>query len=313
MAVNKKILAAVGTGTALTAASFALSERVMRIALDRNACIIPGVNGDRKGDDPYAMFEEPGEKLRQTPHEVVEITSHDGLKLVGHWFEADAPKRVILAAHGWRANWYRDFGYSYPFLKEEGCSILYMEQRGQGESEGRYIGFGLLERYDVLDWLHWINERCGDKFPVYLAGISMGATTVLMAAGQELPSNVKGIIADCGFTSPAAIFKHVTRDEMHLPFLMTDLFSRIICKRMIGVSPYSYSTVDALRTNRIPVLLIHGQKDSFVPVEMTKENYEACSGPREIMIVPEAIHGLSYAVDKVRYEETERQFWEKYD
>ena len=313
MSVNRKAAAIIGAGAAFTAGAYALTEYVLRSAIDREAGKLPGTGTGRSENDPYAMFDAPGEELRNTPHEKVEITSRDGLKLVGHWFEADRPKRVILAAHGWKASWYRDFGYSYPFLKSEDCSILYIEQRGQGESEGRYIGFGLLERYDVIDWLGWIEQRCGTDIPVYLAGISMGATTVLMAAGQELPPNVKGIIADCGFTSPTAIWKHVARDVMHIPFLVTDLFSRAMCRRILGVSPASYSTVDALKTNRVPVLFIHGQEDSFVPVSMTKENYEACIAPKEIMIVPGAIHGMSYAVAKEAYEEKERQFWAKYD
>lgn len=313
MSVNRKAAAIIGAGAAFTAGAYALTGYVLRSAIDRESGKLPGTGTGRSENDPYAMFDAPGEELRNTPHETVEITSRDGFKLVGHWFEADDPKRVILAAHGWKASWYRDFGYSYPFLKSENCSILYIEQRGQGESEGRYIGFGLLERFDVLDWLSWIEKRCGTQIPVYLAGISMGATTVLMASGQELPPNVKGIIADCGFTSPTAIWRHVARDIMHIPFLVTDLFSRVMCRRILGVSPASYSTVDALRTNKVPVLFIHGQDDSFVPVSMTRENYEACAAPKDIMIVPGAIHGMSYAAAKEAYEEKERQFWAKYD
>ena len=313
MTVKRKAAAIIGAGAAFTAASYALTDYILRSAIDRNAQKLPGVGAGNYEDSPYARFREWGEQLRDTPHETVEITSRDGLKLVGHWFGAESPKRVILAAHGWKACWYRDFGYSYPFLRDENCSVLYIEQRGQGESEGRYIGFGLLERFDVIDWLGWIEQRCGTEIPVYLLGVSMGATTVLMASGQELPPNGKGIIADCGFTSPTAIWKHVAREGLHLPFLITDLYSRALCRRMIGVSPASYSTVDALKTNQVPVLFVHGQDDTFVPVSMTKENYEACVAPKEIMIVPGAIHGLSYAVAKEAYEEKERQFWSKYD
>ena len=313
MSVKKKAAAVIGAGAAFTAASYALTDYVMRKALKRNTGMLPGTDTSKMENDTYAQFKEPGEQLRNAPHERVEIKSRDGLKLVGHWFESEDPKRVILAAHGWKASWYRDFGYSYPFLKSENCSVLYIEQRAQGESEGSYMGFGLLERFDVLDWLGWIEERCGTEIPVYLAGISMGATTVLMASGEELPPNVRGIIADCGFTSPTAIWKHVARDGMHLPFLITDLFSRSMFRRATGMSPASYSTVDAMRVNKVPVLFIHGQEDSFVPVSMTKENYNACVGPKEIMIVPGAIHGLSYATAKEAYEEKERQFWAKYD
>ena len=311
MSVNKKVIAALGTSAALSALTFVLSDYIMRVAMNRK---MPKTKFTRRGDDPYAVFIEPGEQLRNTPHETVEIISHDGLKLVGHWFENEDPKRIILAAHGWRASWSRDFGYSYPFIKSEGCSVLYIEQRAQGNSEGDYMGFGLTERFDILDWLSWIRERCGTELPVYLAGISMGATTVLMASGLELPPEVKGIIADCGFTSPAEIWKHVAKKNMHLPFLMTDLYSRILCMQKLGVASDSYSTVDALRTNTtVPVLFIHGQEDSFVPVDMTKQNYEACAAEKEIMIVPGAIHGMSYYVDKERYEEKEREFFRKHD
>ena len=311
MSFNKRLAAVLGTSAAVSALSFMMSDYIMRMAMNRK---MPKTKFTRKGEDPYAVFEEPAEKLKNTPHETVEIISHDGLRLVGHWFENEDPKRIILAAHGWRSSWNRDFGYSFPFLRDEGCSILYIEQRAQGNSEGEYMGFGLTERFDILDWLNWIRERCGMELPVYLAGISMGATTVLMASGLELPSEVKGIIADCGFTSPADIWRHVAKRNMHLPFLMTDLYSRILCRRKLGVASNSYSTVDALRTNTtVPVLFVHGQEDSFVPVEMTKRNYEACAAGKEIMIVPGAIHGMSYYVDKERYEEKEKEFVRKHD
>lgn len=313
MKINRTGVAVIGTGAAVTAASYALTDRILRMAIERDAGMWPPIGWRKKGDDPYARFKEPGEELRNTPHETVGITARDGVSLSGHWFEAETPKRVILAVHGWRTSWCRDFGYSYPFLRSEDCSILYIEQRGQGQSGGKYIGFGLLERYDIADWLEWIVSRCGREIPVYLSGISMGATTVLMASGLELPGNVRGIIADCGFTSPKDIWKHVAREDMHLPFLLTDLFSRMMCRRRIGVSSDSYSTLEALRTNRIPVLFIYGQSDNFVPVWMTSENYKACAAPKEIMIVPGAIHGLSYADAKDRYEEKERDFWKKYD
>lgn len=311
MALNKKVAAAVGTSVAVSALSFMMSDYIMRMAMDRK---MPKTNFTRRGEDPYAVFDEYAERLKNTPHETVEIESHDGLKLVGHWFENEDPKRIILAAHGWRSHWYRDFAYSFQFLREQGCSILYIEQRAQGASEGKYMGFGLTERYDILDWLAWIREKCGTDLPVYLAGISMGATTVLMASGLGLPPEVKGIIADSGFTSPAEIWKHVAKKNMHLPFLLTDLYSRILCRLKLGVASNSYSTVDALKTNAsIPVLFVHGQDDSFVPVEMTKENYAACAAPKDILIVPGAIHGMGYYVEKEKYEEKEKEFFRKYD
>jgi len=312
MTFKGKTAAVLGAGAVLSGLSYAVTNYVMKLALDREMPKVP-FSGKKDGDDPYAVFDEYAERLENIPHEKVEITSSDGLKLAGHWFEAEHPKRVILAAHGWRSRWSRDFGYSYDFLRQQNCSILYIEQRGQGNSEGRYMGFGITERYDIVDWLNWINDRVGIELPVYLAGVSMGATTVLMASGLELPGNVRGIIADSGFTSPVAIWKHIAQDDMHLPFILENAYSRVVYRKKLGVSAASYSTVDALRTNRIPVLFVHGQDDTFVPVDMTRENYAACTAPKDILIVPGAIHGLSYPVDEKRYQQKEIEFWSRYD
>ena len=236
----------------------------------------------------------------------------DGVKLVGHWFEQENAERVIIAFHGWRSAWYSDFGASFDFFKDHHCSVLYVEQRGQGNSGGDYIGFGLAEHRDILPWVRWVSERCGYEIPVYISGISMGATTVLMAADRDFPSNVKGIMADCGFTSPDAIWKHVARHNLHLPYLLVGFFANQMCKRRFGVNA-ARSTVDALKKCKLPVLLVHGEADAFVPVEMTLENAAACASSVRVLTVPNAIHGLSYIVDQKRYEDAEVKFWEDYD
>ena len=127
------------------------------------------------------------EKLEGSSLNTVEITAQDGIKLVGHWRFCKNPKRIMIAMHGWRSSWSRDFGAISDFWERQDCSVLYAEQRGQNASGGNYMGFGLIERYDVLKWLDWVNQRCGSRLPVYLAGVSMGATTVLMAAGLDVP------------------------------------------------------------------------------------------------------------------------------
>ena len=141
----------------------------------------------------------------------------------------------------------------------------------------------------------------------------MGAATILMAAGLDLPSNIHGIIADCGFTSPDAIWKHVANNNLHIAFGLRGAIADEMLKQKIQMGSDEYSTVEALQSSTIPVMLIHGTDDHFVPVEMTYENYKACAGPKRLLIVPGADHGMSYFVEKDRYEEEIKRFWRDFD
>lgn len=252
-------------------------------------------------------------RLEGKAHERVEIVSRDGTNLVGHFFPSKNPKRIIIAMHGWRTSWSYDFGTMADFLEKNDCTILYAEQRGQNSSGGDYMSFGLAERYDVLDWIGWVTERCGEKLPIYLAGVSMGATTVLMAAGLDLPGNVHGIAADCGFTSPQAIWKHVINKNLHLPYALRGIMADSMFRNRLQMSTDEYSTIDALKCSKVPVLFAHGTEDHFVPIGMTYENYEACAAPKKLFIVPGADHGMSYYFDRKGYEAAVINFWKEFD
>lgn len=258
------------------------------------------------------VLEDSAEALAAKPHELVRIQSDDGQTLLGHWFAHPHAKRVLIAMHGWRSSWNRDFGTIADFWLSHECSVLFVEQRAQNNSGGDYMGFGLIERYDCLDWIHYMVQRVPD-LPIYLCGVSMGATTVLMATGLSLPANVHGVMADCGFTSPYAIFKHVANNNLHIGFGVRGAFADMICKEKIRMSTRDYSTVEALHDCTVPVLFAHGTDDHFVPVEMTYENYKACAAPKCLLIVPGADHGMSHYIDKEGYERTVLSFWDKYD
>lgn len=252
-------------------------------------------------------------RLEQTPHRVIHIQGHGGTTLVGHLFPAEREERVVLAMHGWRSGWARDFGAVADFLRRSGCTVLYAEQRGQGRSSGDYMGFGMVERFDCLQWVRWLNAAGFAHRPIYLAGISMGASTVLMAAGfRELPDNVAGIIADCGFTSARAEFQHVSEKNLHLPYGRRRAHVDALCRRKIEMKPDGYSTLEAMKVCRTPVLFIHGADDSFVPVEMTLENYAACRAPKRLLIVPGANHCMSYFYDTEGYERIIGQFFREH-
>lgn len=310
-------LAAVGLGV-MGAAHMATTRYLVDMALNRQAPKYTARAGNRlAGDLPDAAWMrrrmEIGRQLKARGGDRVQTPGRENIQLVGHWFGVEQPKRVIIAMHGWRSSWCNDFGFILDFWLKNGCSVLLAEQRGQGESGGEHMGFGLLERHDCVSWVNWVNDCCGAALPVYLCGISMGASTVLMAAGLELPKNVRGIIADCGYTSPEAIWRYVARDNLGLSYGSRSAAVNGLCRKRLKVGIGDYSCVDAMAECEIPVLFIHGTDDKFVPIEMTYENYKACAAPKRLFVVPGAGHGMSYLVDTAGYQNAMKQFWNDFD
>ena len=314
-----KIFAAAGIASAAFAASAYITTKLLvKTALDREQ---PGImkrsnvkiSGGKKDERFAKVCKEASDYLMEQEHEKVEITGYDGTSLIGHFFPCESAKRVVIAFHGWRSTWYGDYGMISDFWHKNGCSVLYAEQRGQNNSGGDYIGFGLIERNDCVEWTNWAICRCGRNIPIYLAGLSMGATTVLMASELALPANVHGIMADCGFTSPKAIWKHVAENNLHIGFGVKSVLADMLCRRKINMGAGECSTVEALSKTDIPVLFVHGTDDTFVPVEMTYENYKACASPKRLLIVPGADHAMSYYTDKKSYEKATLAFWNDFD
>lgn len=304
--------------TALAAATYITTKYLVDAAIDRQMpkLIQPTekqISGSRINQDFLKCINDSAEKLSETETEQVEITSDDGIRLVGHWYPCENAERVIVAMHGWRSSWCKDFGMIVDFWHDNKCSVLFAEQRAQNNSDGEYISFGLMERYDCLSWIRWLNENKKSDLPVYLAGISMGATTVLMAAGLGLPDNIHGIMSDCGFTSPNEIWKHVANNNLHFSYNLCGLIANEIFRKKLNMNTSDYSTLDALAGGNIPVLFVHGTDDQFVPVTMTYENYKACTAPKRLLIVPGADHGMSYYLEKEKYEQEVKAFWHDFD
>ena len=240
--------------------------------------------------------------LKERGAQEVSITSFDGLKLSGTWLETENAKGTIILAHGYRSCKLVEFSMVLDFYQSYGLNILLPDQRSHGKSEGRIITFGVKECQDVKKWIDWINVKQNSK-PIILSGLSMGASTVLFLPDEDLPANVKGIIADCGFTSPWEIISCVFRNVTHLPagpsLWVAELFARIFG----GFSLRQKNTKEVLRNSKLPVLLVHGKDDGFVPCEMTQQGYDACTGEKEIFLVEGADHGLSFLKDSERYKE----------
>lgn len=251
--------------------------------------------------------------FRSQKTEELSLCSFDGLRLVGSYLPAagDARGRILLF-HGYRSSGLLDFSAALRFYHDAGYDLLLADQRAHGRSEGRFIGLGVLERRDCRDWAEAMNRWFGAGRPMFLAGLSMGATTVLMASGGTLPGNIRGIIADCGFTSPKDIVVHEMHELMHLPrFPLLPIVS-LLCRILAGYGFGGYSTLTAMEHNRIPVFFVHGDADGFVPAEMSRQNYAACRAEKRLLIVPGADHGMSWLVDPQDYQRELAAFLTRY-
>lgn len=230
----------------------------------------------------------------------ISIISEDGLALQGLWVAAKNPVGTILLVHGYRSTWRVDMSLVLGTYHDMGLNLLIPDQRAHGKSEGKFITFGVKESRDMEMWVQYHNMTFGE-YPLILSGLSMGASTVLFLADKQLPSNVKGIIADCGFTSPAEIISDVFRKVTHLPpqpsVRITDLFCRIFA----GFSLYEQDTRKTLAASRLPVLMVHGKADGFVPHEMSVDGYNGCTSEKQLLLVEDADHGVSFLKDQEGY------------
>lgn len=236
-----------------------------------------------------------------TPYEEVWITSREGLRLYGRYYAVREGAPVQLMFHGYRSAAERDFCGGLQEAIDRGFNVLLVDQRGHGKSEGKCLTMGVMERYDCLAWAEYAAQRFGRERPLLLYGMSMGAATVLMAAGLPLPQSVVGIVADCGYTSPAAIIKSVLIKRGY-PLFPTYFLTRLGGRIFGGFDLESASALEAMEHCHCPVLFIHGDDDHFVPCAMGRENYARCaSANKHLLIVPTAGHGLSYMVDRTAY------------
>ncbi len=277
-----------------------LNRVCMNLAIGRKTVDIRKYKRAHKFTRLITEAEGYGEWIASQETEIISIRSRDGYNLTGHFLPSENPQRTLLMVHGWRSGWIRDFAAMAEKLHRCGCNLLLIEQRAHGKSEGKYIGFGVLERYDCKEWIAYLTNRQGGHLPIYLAGLSMGASTVLMTAGMELPEEVKGVIADCGFTSPYEMVARVAKTVFHLNSYMVNQINHM-CRKKAGYSLNEYTTLEAMEACRIPIFFVHGTADSFVPMDMTLQNYQACKAKKELYLVEGAEHCKSFMQDKDGY------------
>lgn len=241
-------------------------------------------------------------RLCAQPCEFVTTRSYDGLRLSARYYAGDSNKPLCICFHGYRGSAVRDFSGLGLHLIDEGYRVLLVDERAHWRSGGHTITFGVRERRDVLSWLGYANDRFGTQTPIYIFGISMGGGTVLMASGLALPSNVRGIVADCPFNAPMDIILHVCRKLKLNPTLCRPIVR--LAARVYGRFDINAVTAaDAVRRTTVPILIIHGEGDDFVPMSMNKQVRDANPAMIEMHTFPEAGHGLSYLYDTERYQQ----------
>jgi fermentation-respiration switch protein FrsA (DUF1100 family) len=183
-----------------------------------------------------------------------------------------------------------------------------VDQRCAGGSEGRTITFGINEHRDARVWLDFMLRRFGPEVKIILTGLSMGAATVMMAAGTDLPPQVVGVLADCGYSSAKEIIGLAIK-QMGLPVKLSYPFARLGARIFGGFDPEETSPVEALKKAKVPVIFFHGEADSLVPCHMSRTCYEACASRKKLVTVPGAEHGLSYPTDPETYLAALREFF----
>lgn len=247
------------------------------------------------------------EEVRAMPSQTFSIKTFDGLTLYGQFYQYAPGAPIELMVHGYRGTAERDLCGGVQRAFSLGRSALIVDQRGAGRSGGNAITFGVKEHKDCLCWVDFMVEHFGEDVKIVLCGISMGASTVLLAAGEELPRQVVGVLADCGYSSAKAIIQKVIR-QMHLPPKLLYPFVRLGAILFAGFDPEQAEVAKALKNCKIPVIFFHGDEDDFVPCDMSRENFEACASVKRLVITPGAGHGLCYVVDPEGYLQSLREF-----
>lgn len=317
--MKKSILGAAAAGTAAVGAAVCAvgavtlfnrvipRQDVLRVDLDEMA--------DMAKWEEYKKVIAPNKEwLFAQEMEHITIKSRDGLTLHGDFLPAETKSdKLAICGHGYTGCGLKDCVSIAVFFHRMGYNCLIVDHRAHGKSEGDYVGFGILDRFDMKAWVDCMESRFEGSVKIVLYGVSMGATIAVMTAGiSSLSPCVKAVVADCAFTSPYDVFAHILKRDYHMPPFPIMNINDLLCKEKAGYGFKDYSTLDAVRSTGIPILFIHGREDDFVPLYMTEQNYAACRSPKDIFIVDNAAHAASYYENTEAYEAKVKGFLEKY-
>ncbi len=239
------------------------------------------------------------------------IQSKDGLKLKGNFFRQSNSNNLAIICHGYGADWREMMNYAKYFY-DKNFSLLLPEMRAHGESEGKTIGMGWPDRLDIKKWIEKMLET-NSNFQIVLFGLSMGASTVCMTVGEELPPNVVCAIADCGYANAYDQFEFVSR---RMKFVLAKFVMKIynnFLKVFFKIDLKKINAEKQLKKAKIPMLFIHGDADNFVPYENMKKLYDAhpLKQHKYKFTVKGAEHAMSYPINEKEYKKQLDNFLNK--
>ena len=231
------------------------------------------------------------EQFNKLEFEEISIISFDNLTLYGYLLRGN-PKEVVICVHGYKSSMQSDFCDKIKIYQDRGSSILLLNDRAHGKSEGIYLGFSENDKRDVSRWVDKVNEMF-DNPKIYLHGVSMGGATVIHCANMNL-KNVAGIIDDCGFDSIVNITKFLMKDVYHLPYFPFGDFAWMWSVIITGISFNTSMGEDCVRESSVPILFVHGKQDHYVPCRMSEMMYKACTTPKELLLVDDCGHAAAF-------------------
>lgn len=246
--------------------------------------------------------------FRELPFESADIISFDGLRLHADFLRGEPGTKVtMIFCHGYKSEAAFDFAAMYDFYRSLGYNLVYLNMRAHGKSGGKYIGFGVLDRFDVQSWAKKVAELFPDT-SIFLHGMSMGAASILQSADLELDPAVCGIIADCGFSSTNEVFRNLVGGLYHLPATpFVDIFEAV--NRM--TAGYGFTDADSVRSmerSRLPLAYICGDCDRYVPLDMAMRIYNACVQDKVLLIAEGAGHAASFMTENEKYKNLITEF-----
>lgn len=270
---------------------------------------IPEIKGEHY--EPHkAALRDMFHELQNKPCEFVTVRTPDGLSLSGRYYHVQDNAPLAICFHGYKSCWLTDFCGGADIAFQMGQNVLLIDERAHGKSEGRTITFGIKERQDLLCWVNYALERFGPEVKILLYGVSMGGATVIMSTELDLPNNVKGIVADCPYSAPLDVILSVGKQQGY-PVKLIKPFVILGAKVYGGFDVQETSGAKAIKHTKVPVMIIHGEDDTFVPPEMSQCIQETNPEMVTRHTFPGAYHALSYVIDTPRYRTLVKEFMKK--
>lgn len=309
-------LCLIGVALAIVLGGYILFDQVIRRKPFREKPPKPGLFENKLMGDPdrtFRFYAENGARLKALPHREVDVTTEDGLKLKGYFFAAETPSaRTVICNHGYTSQAFGECASLILYLLKNGYNALAVSHRAHHPSEGKYIGFGILDSRDALRWIEAV-EGLVPGGTVALYGVSMGAATVMMTVGRkDLPACVRCAVEDCGYSSPQEEFRYQMKHLFHLPHIPLLPVADFFCRRLAGYRFDQLDSVACVAESEVPVMFIHGDADAFVPHQMTLRAYEACNAPKELYLAKGAPHAASCVWEPETYVSRVTAFLDRY-